>query len=106
MLQDIAPIQKGDKFSKIQSPKNELERKEMERIPDASVVESLNYVQTCTQPDINFVVGMLGQYQSNPGMDNWKATKKVLGYLQGTKEHMLTYKRYDHLEVIGYSDSD
>ena len=27
-------------------------------------------------------------------------------YLQGTKDHMLTYKRPDHLEVIGYSNSD
>ncbi|KAA0039623.1 Retrovirus-related Pol polyprotein from transposon TNT 1-94 [Cucumis melo var. makuwa] len=45
-------------------------------------------------------------YQSNPGMDHWKAAKKVLRYLQGTKDYMLTYKRSDHLEVIGYLDSD
>ncbi|CAN7041184.1 unnamed protein product [Brassica oleracea var. botrytis] len=102
----ITPIQKGDKFSKMQCPKNELEREEMERIPYASVVGSLNYVQTCTRPDINFAVGMLGRYQSNPGMDHWKAAKKVLRYLQGTKENMLTYRRSDQLEVIGYSDSD
>lgn len=67
---------------------------------------SLNYVQTCTRPDISFAVGMLGQYQSNPGMDHWKAAKKVLRYLQGTKDLMLTYRRSDHLEVIGYSDLD
>nr|KYP53194.1 Retrovirus-related Pol polyprotein from transposon TNT 1-94 [Cajanus cajan] len=36
----------------------------------------------------------------------WKAVKKVLRYLQGTKNHMLTYRRSDHLEVIGYTDSD
>jgi len=29
---------------------------------------------------------------------------KVLRYLQGIKNHMLTYKRSDHLEVIGYID--
>jgi len=39
-------------------------------------------------------------------LDHWKAAKKVLRYLQGTKNHMLTYKRSDHLEVIGYTDSD
>ncbi|KAL0554019.1 hypothetical protein IC582_007924 [Cucumis melo] len=49
---------------------------------------------------------MLGRYQSNPGMDYWKAAKKVLRYLQGTKDYMLTYKRSDHLEVIRYSNSD
>ena len=27
-------------------------------------------------------------------------------YLQGTKDYMLTFRRSDQLEVIGYSDSD
>ena len=78
----------------------------MERIPYASVVGSLMYAQTCTRPDISFAVGMLGRYQGNPGLDHWKAAKKVLRYLQGTKNYMLTYRRSNHLEVIGYSDSD
>ena len=39
-------------------------------------------------------------------MDHWKAAKKVLKYLQGTKDHMLTYRRCDLLEVLGYSNSD
>ncbi|TYK14596.1 Retrovirus-related Pol polyprotein from transposon TNT 1-94 [Cucumis melo var. makuwa] len=78
----------------------------METIPYASIVGSLLYAQTCTRPDISFAVSMLGRYQSNLGMDHWKAAKKVLRYLQGTKDYMLTYKRSDHLEVIGYSDLD
>ena len=64
------------------------------------------YVQTCTRPNISFAVGMLGRYQSNPGMDHWKAAKKVMRYLQGTKDFMLTFRRSDSLEVTGYSDSD
>jgi len=90
----------------MQCPKNDLERKQMENIPYASIVGSLMYAQTCTRPDISFTVGMLGRYQSNPGLDNWKAVKKVLRYLQGTNDHMLTYKRSDHFEMIGYTDSD
>jgi hypothetical protein len=38
-----APIQKGDKFSLMQCPQNEWERKQMERIPYASAVGSLMY---------------------------------------------------------------
>ncbi|XP_070025695.1 secreted RxLR effector protein 161-like [Nicotiana sylvestris] len=49
---------------------------------------------------------MLGRYQSNPGLDHWKAGKRVLRYLQGTKDFKLTYKYSNSLEVIGYSDSD
>ena len=64
------------------------------------------YAQTCSKPDISFVVGIQGRYQSNHRLDHWKAAKKVLRYLQGMKDHMPTYKRFDHFEVIGYSDSD
>ena len=78
----------------------------MESIPYASVVGSLMYAQTCTRPDISFAVGMLGRYQSNPGMDHWKAAKKVLRYLQGTKDYMLMYRKSYQLEAIGYTDSD
>ena len=78
----------------------------MERIPYASAIGSLMYAQTCTRPDISFIVGMLGRYQSNPGMDHSKAAKKVMRYLRGTKDYMLTFKRSYNLEVIGYTDSD
>jgi hypothetical protein len=64
------------------------------------------YAQTCTRPNISFAVGMLGRYQSNPGMDHWKAAKKMMRYLQGSKDFMLTFMRSDSLEVTGYSDSD
>ncbi|PKU63193.1 Retrovirus-related Pol polyprotein from transposon TNT 1-94 [Dendrobium catenatum] len=64
------------------------------------------YAQTCTRPDISFVVGILGRYQNNLRLDHWKAAKKVLRYLQGTKEYMLNFRRSDHLEVIGYSNLD
>lgn len=66
----IVPIQKRDKFSLMQCPKNDVERREMESIPYSSVVGSLHHAQTCTRPDINFAVGMLGRYQSNPKMDH------------------------------------
>jgi transposase InsO family protein len=102
----IAPIVKGDRFNLNQCPKNDFEREQMKNIPYASAVGSLMYAQVCTRPDIAFVVGMLGRYQSNPGIDHWRAAKKVMRYLQGTKNYMLMYRRTDNLEVIGYSDSD
>ncbi|XP_077232610.1 secreted RxLR effector protein 161-like [Tasmannia lanceolata] len=78
----------------------------MKNIPYASAVGSLMYAQVCTRPDIAYVVGMLGRYQSNPGMGHWTAAKKVLRYLQGTKDYMLTYRRSDRLEVIENSNLD
>ena len=102
----VAPIVKGDRFNLNQCPKNNFERESMKNIPYASVVGSLMYAQVCTRPDIAFIVGMLGRYQSNPGMDHWRAAKKVMRYLQGTKDYMLMYRHTDNLDVIGYSDSD
>ena len=78
----------------------------MKKIPYASAVGSLMYAQTCTRSNISFVVGMLGRYQSDPGLEHGKAAKKVMRYLQGTKYYMLTYKRSEQLKVVDYSDSD
>ncbi|KAL6334275.1 hypothetical protein AAG906_014675 [Vitis piasezkii] len=61
--------------------------------------QCLMYTQTCTRPDIAFFVGMLGRYESDPD-SNMKATKKVMRYLQGTKDYMLTYKISEQLEVV------
>ncbi|KAK1415826.1 hypothetical protein QVD17_31614 [Tagetes erecta] len=102
----VAPVVKGDVFGSFQCPKTEAEKEQMRLISYASAVGSLMYAQVCTRPDIAYIAGMLGRYQSNPGLDHWKAAKKVLRYLQGTKDYKLTYKRSDNLEVVGYSDSD
>ncbi|KAD3640208.1 hypothetical protein E3N88_29431 [Mikania micrantha] len=102
----VVPVVKGDVFGTFQCPKTEVEKEQMRLIPYASVVGSIMYANGCTCPDIAYIAGMLGRYQSNPGLDHWKAAKNVLRYLQGTKDYKLTYRRSDNLEVIGYSDSD
>lgn len=63
-------------------------------------------LQVCTRPDIAFAVGALGICLSDPGLSHWKAAKKVMRYLQGTKAHMLTFKRSDTLDIVGFCDAD
>ena len=43
---------------------------------------------------------------SNPGLIHYQAVKKVFRYLQGTKYHMLTYRRTNSLDVVGHSNVD
>ena len=50
--------------------------------------------------------GMLGRYLSNPESQHWKVAKKVLRYLQGTKNLMLIYRRTNILDVVGFCDAD
>ena len=103
---NVAPIFKGDRFDLNQCPKNDFEWEHMKSISYALVVGSLIYAQVCTKLNITFSIEVLRRYQSNSGIDHWKAVKKVMRYLQRTKDYMLMYIRTDSLEVIGYFDVD
>ncbi|BBH07111.1 hypothetical protein Prudu_018948 [Prunus dulcis] len=109
-MQDCAgsdiPIAKGDKLSTEQAPKTEQEKLEMADKPYASLVGSLMYAQVCTRPDLAFAVSMLGRFQSNPGQAHWVAGKKVMRYLQRTKDYKLVFKRSENLELQGFADAD
>ena len=63
-----APIVKGDRFGEFQCPRNQYEIDQIKAVPYASAVGSLQYVQVCTRPDLAFVIGLLGRYQSNLGI--------------------------------------
>ena len=102
----VAPIMKGDRFNLNQCPKNDFEREQMKNILYTSVVGNLMYAQVCTRPDIAFAVGVLGRSPSNPGIDHWRAAKKVMRYLQGIKNYMLMYRQTNNLDVIGYLYSE
>ena len=64
------------------------------------------YIQVCTRPDLAFPTSVLRRYLSNPGPDHWVVAKKVMRYLQRTKDYMLVYRRMSDLEVVSYTDSD
>ena len=73
-MQDCEPcgtlVFKGDKFSLNQCPKNDFETKEMQKIPYTSAIGSLMCAQVCTHLNITHIVGMLGRYLSNLGIDH------------------------------------
>lgn len=62
------PISKGDKLSRSQILKNELEREWMGAYLCASLVGTFIYAQICRRLDIAYVVGVLGRFQSYPGL--------------------------------------
>ena len=47
----------------------------------------------------------MGRYLSDSSQRHKKAAKKVLRYLQGTKDLMLKYWHTDTIEVVGFSYS-
>jgi hypothetical protein len=76
-----APIVKGDKYGSFQSPRNQYEIDQMKSVPYALAVGRLIYAQVCTSLNLAFVIGMLGRYQKNLGIDQWNGIKKALRYI-------------------------
>lgn len=70
-----------------------------------SLVGCLRYL-TCTRPDITYSVGVVSRYMENPRQTHWKAIKRILRYVQGTKSVGLFYERSAEPSLVGYSDSD
>ena len=71
---------KGDKFSLLQCPRNEIEKKDMKKIPYALVVGSLKCAQVCKCWDVAYIVGMLGRYLGLR-LDHWRVVNRVMWYL-------------------------
>jgi hypothetical protein len=82
----MAPVQKGDRLSASQCPRSDIEKDQMKGIPYASAVGSLMYAQTCTRPDIAYAVGLLGRYQSKPGMVESCLQSHEVSSGQGTRD--------------------
>lgn len=49
------------------SPRNEVVRMEMSRVPYALMVESLMYSMICTRPDTTQIVGVVSRFMAYPG---------------------------------------
>ena len=65
-----APIVKGDRYGDFQCPRNQYELDQMKVVSYASAVGSLQYAQVCMRPDLVFVTGLLGRFQSNSGTEH------------------------------------
>ena len=101
------PLQVGDKLTKLQEPQSEAEEQEMSAIPYGNAVGSLIYAMLGTRPDIAAAVGVCSQYMANPGLQHWKAVKRILRYLQGTLDLGLKLGGKNATASLkGYSDSD
>jgi len=69
------------------------------------IVGSLMYL-TATRPDIMYVVSFISRYMESPVEIHLLAAKRILRYLQGTKDFGLFYKKGEKSDLIGFADSD
>ena len=70
-----------------------------------SMIGSVMYLMTCCRPDIAASVGILSRHVECPGKEHMVAAKRLLRYLQGTKDLGLTLGG-DLTSMQIYCDSD
>ena len=81
----------------------------MNGIPYQSAVGAIMYAMLGSRPDIAYAISVLSQFNSNPAPQHWTAIKRVLRYLNGTKDYKLVYGgRSNNVNptLLGYCDAD
>jgi len=82
------------------------ERQEMLRTPYRELVGALNWIATCTRPDISHAVSSLCQFPDTPGRQHWTSAKRVLRYLKGSSSSGLFFQADQPPILTAFSDSD
>lgn len=75
-------------------------------VPYRELIGSLIYISSSTRPDLTYAVSYLSRYLDKPNEQTWKAGKRILRYLNATKERGLTFKKSDDTKLYAYSDAD
>ncbi|CAI7837911.1 unnamed protein product [Closterium sp. NIES-54] len=75
--------------------------------PYAELVGSLMYAMMCTRPDLAYPISVLARFVGTGRHTevHWKAAKRVLRYLCGTKDHALTLGGPSPPLLLGFNDS-
>ena len=72
----------------------------------AAAVGMLLYLANNTRPDIAFAVHQCARFTHSPRQSHAKAVKRIVRYLQGTKDKGLIFTPTDELVVDCYVDAD
>ena len=63
------------------------------------------YIMLGSRPDIALAMQQVSKYLNNPGKSHWGAVKRIMRYLQGTKDYGIVFKGGDDTLSM-YTDSD
>lgn len=86
---------------------NANQNEEIINVPYKELIGSLLFISSNTRPDITFAVSYLSRFLDKPTESIWKAGKRVLRYLKGTKNKGIIYEaKGSSKELITYSDAD
>jgi len=69
------------------------------------LIESLLYLTT-TRPDIIYATSLLSRFMQKPSQNHYGVGKRILTYLQDTKEFGIWYKTMTNSRMIDYTNND
>ena len=72
----------------------------------SSIVGMLLYLSSNSRPDIQFAVHQCARFNHNPKKSHGEAIKRIVRYLQGTKDKGLKFKPTQEMELDLYVDAD
>ena len=61
---------------------------------------------THTWTDLSYEVSVASIYMDNTHEIHWRASNRILNFVQGTRTHRIFYKAKYNLELVGFTDSD
>jgi len=99
------PLASGPQLSSADCPTSQDEKDEMATRPYRKLVGALEWLALGTRPDIAFATSLLARFNHNPGRAHWKAAKRVLRYLKGTRGWRLTLGG-EPPQIAGFTDAD
>ena len=76
-------------------------------VPYREAVGSLMFLATVSRPDIAYAVNTASKFLNKSSEIHWRAVKRILAFLVGTKDSGLMYRSgRSEPQLIGYSDAD
>jgi hypothetical protein len=73
--------------------------------PYLSAIGALMFLANQTRPDIAFPMNLLARHSAEPTIKHWNGIKRILRYLNGTRDLGLYYPTKSDLILTGYSDA-
>lgn len=94
-------------LSHAQSPKIEIELREMKNQPYANTIGSVMFSMITTRPDLAYAMSFLNRFMSNPGKPHLTGLKWLLRYIARTlSTRLVVEKRFENLTLKCYVDSN
>ena len=102
-MKDYNPVSTPTKFG-LKLNKDH-EGKKVDSTLYKQIVGSLMYL-TVTRPDIMYSMSLISRYMENPTEIHLLVAKRILRYLQETRDFGLFYKKGEKLELFGFTNND